>query len=270
MNPKDNLNIALVQQNILWNAPEANYRHLAKLLDDSLGLSSEVDIIIFPETFNTGFGGDMRSMAEPKEADAFDFVLFVAHRYNALVVASWLVDVEGSIFNRLHWVRPDGSYGYYDKAHTFRLSDEKEQVTPGTLQDLFQWRGWNIKPVVCYDLRFPLWLRNRTIGEELEYDLLLCCANWPSARAKVWNTLLQARAIENLSYVVGVNRVGVDGLGIDYQGDSVAIDFKGEVLATCVPGEEAVITVSLNYDNLQHFRTKCPFHLDADPFTLTK
>lgn len=269
MKRKETLNIALVQQDIRWNDPEANYRHLDKMLGDALDLHSEVDVILLPETFNTGFGGDMRSVAEVEESGAFGFALSLSRRYNALVVASWLVKEGGSVFNRLHWVRPDASYGFYDKAHTFCLSDEKEQVTPGRKQALIEWRGWKIKPAICYDLRFPLWLRNRTIGEELEYDLLLCCANWPQSRSKVWSALLQSRAIENLAYVVGVNRVGTDGIGLLYQGNSAAVDFKGDVIASCQPGREAVTVVSLDYDNLCRFRKKCPFHLDADAFTLT-
>jgi predicted amidohydrolase len=180
-------------------------------------------------------------------------------------------EADGQVFNRLHWVYPDGTFGFYDKAHTFRVSGEADIIARGTRREVFEWRGWRIKPAVCYDLRFPKWLRNEVLADgsrdslpTLAYDLLIFCANWPGTRAEAWKTLLKARAIENLSYVAGVNRVGTDGAGIPYSGDSLVADFKGLPVAECTPGNEQIAVARLNAHALDTFRHHWPFHLDFD------
>ena len=236
------LTIAYYQQDIAWEDPEQNYR----LVEEAFAPMGEgVDVMVVPETFNTGFSDNMAVMAEPQEGKTLAFARRMARRYDALFVGTWTVrQADGGVVNRLHWVYPDGSYGSYDKGHTFRMSSEASQLQKGMRRELFEWRGWRIKPAVCYDLRFPKWLRNGVPASErhklpdngverpsetvlLDYDLLLVCANWPGSRHEAWSTLLKARAIENLCYVVGVNRAGVDGVGIPYTGNSAAIDFKG-------------------------------------------
>lgn len=272
------MNVVLFQQDIVWENPEANYRKVETALST---LQGPVDIIVVPETFNTGFSDNMAAMAEQPEGDTYRFACRMARQYNSLFVGTWTVQQEGKVYNRLHWVRPDGTYGWYDKAHTFRMSSEASQLGRGTQRALFEWRGWKIKPAVCYDLRFPKWLRNGVPAAEryklphndvercaepcaLDYDLMIVCANWPGSRHEAWSTLLRARAIENLSYVVGVNRVGTDGVDIPYTGNCAAVDYKGQPLVECQPGQEQLQVVSLDYDALQQFRQHWPFYLDFD------
>ncbi len=214
-----------------------------------------------PETFDTGFVDNMARLAEPPQGPTYHFACSLAQRHDALVAASWTVNVDGKVFNRLHLVCPDGSYEYYDKAHTFRMSSEASQLARGSRQPIVEWRGWRLRPAVCYDLRFPIWLRNTAT---LDYDLLLVCANWPGSRHEAWTTLLKARAIENLSYVAGCNRVGDDGTGIGYAGCSAVIDFKGLPLAQAPIGEECVVCATLDADKLATFRSHWPFNLDFD------
>ena len=267
--PKPSLNIALFQQNIAWENPQANFSKVAQAFDTALA-GSHADILMVPETFNTGFGDHMARQAEPPQGPTFLFALDIARRYDALFVGSWTVKENGMVYNRMHLVRPDGSCDFYDKAHTFRMSSEASQLARGTRRLVSQWRGWNIKPAVCYDLRFPLWLRN---SNDLNYDLLLVCANWPGSRHMAWSTLLRARAIENLCYVAGCNRVGSDGTGIHYAGCSAIIDYKGLPISEIQPSlnadtpDDSVITASLSASSLDAFRHHWPFNLDFDEST---
>ena len=279
------MNIALFQQNICWNDRQGNYDRVCERLS---ALANPVDVIVLPETFSCGFGDNMVEMAEPQEGPSMRFASEMAREYDALFVATWPVRVGEKVYNRLHWVRPDGTYGFYDKAHTFRVSGEADIIARGTERQVFEWRGWRIKPAVCYDLRFPKWLRNEVLDEpsnhstiqsfthsntqtfkqsniqSLSYDLMIVCANWPGSRHEAWTTLLKARAIENLSYVVGVNRVGTDGAGISYTGNSSAVDFKGLPIAECEPGKEQLLTARLDREALDIFRQHWPFYLDFD------
>lgn len=260
---KPELNLALFQQNIVWEAPAAN----RSVVEEQLRmLPSDVDVLVLPETFSTGFGDNMASFAEQPEGPTLDFARQMASRHNLLFVATWVVrDLDGTVYNRLHWVSPDGNYGYYDKAHTFRMSSEAAQLGRGKACPTFDWQGWRIHPAICYDLRFPKWLRNRTTGDDtLDYDLLLLCANWPASRILAWQTLLKARAIENISYVVGVNRVGIDGAGIPYSGCSMAVDFKGLPVAECMGASQQLLCCSLSASQLCNFRSQWPFYLDFD------
>lgn len=257
------MTVAYYQQDIAWERPQENFR---KVEDAFAKVGREADILVVPETFTTGFSDNMADMAEEPEGETFRFAVKMAQAHDALFVGTWTVKTVNAlgnevVFNRLHWVRPDGSYGYYDKGHTFRVSSEASQLERGAERPVFEWRGWRIKPAVCYDLRFPKWLRN---SNPLDYDVLLLCANWPASRAEAWDTLLRARAIENLAYVVGVNRVGEDGVGIPYSGHCAAIDYRGKVLCACEEGSECVALASLNYDQLQGFRQRWPFYLDFD------
>ncbi|MBQ6068947.1 MAG: nitrilase family protein [Bacteroidales bacterium] len=273
------LTIAYYQQDIAWEDPERNYR----MVEEAFATQGRgVDMMVVPETFNTGFSDNMAALAEPQEGATLAFARQMAARHDALFVGSWTVKIETEgVVNRLHWVYPDGSYGYYDKGHTFRMSSEASQLLRGRDRRLFEWRGWKIKPAVCYDLRFPKWLRNGVPDEErhklpgngverpseevrLDYDLLLVCANWPGSRHEAWSTLLKARAIENLCYVVGVNRAGVDGVGIPYTGNSAAVDYKGMELSHCHAEQAEVGMAVLDYEGLQRFRKHWPFYLDFD------
>ena len=251
--------IALYQQDIAWENPEANYHKV----EEAFANINNADMIVVPETFSTGFGEQMARQAEEPLGRTFDFALSMARRHNALFAGTWTVKVDGVVFNRLHLVRPDGNYDYYDKAHTFRMSSEASQLGRGRRRITAEWRGWRIRPAVCYDLRFPIWLRN---SAEWDYDILLVCANWPGSRHEAWNTLIKARAIENLAYTVGCNRVGCDGTGIDYAGRSGVMDFKGLPMteATLENPVEKVLHATLNADALDTFRQHWPFNLDFD------
>ena len=240
------------------------------MVEQAFAHVADADILVVPETFSTGFSDNMARMAEPSMGETYSFAWRMAREHNALFVGTWTVKTAEGVCNRLHWVYPDGTFGFYDKGHTFRMSSEASQLVRGTRQAVFEWRGWRIKPAVCYDLRFPKWLRNSMLQPEmgvsspLNYDLLLICANWPGSRHSAWSTLLKARAIENLAYVVGVNRVGTDGVGIPYTGNSAAIDFKGQPISECQPDKSCVEFAELSMSQLTTFRQHWPFYLDFD------
>ena len=246
--------ITLYQQDIRWHEPEENRRRV----EAALAAAQESDIFVVPETFTTGFGEGMADLAEEPDGPTLQWARRMAAQYNRLIVGTWIVREGDRCYNRMHWVRPDDSYGTYDKGHTFRVSGEYDVIARGWKREVFEWCGWKIKPAICYDLRFPKWLRN----DNMDYDLLLVCANWPGSRHEAWTTLLKARAIENLCYTVGCNRCGLDGVGGSYSGNSAAIDYRGLPLAECT-GEET-LTVTLDKERLQTFRQHWPLYLDFD------
>jgi predicted amidohydrolase len=196
----------------------------------------------------------------------------MASSKRVIITGSLIIEEEGKYFNRLIWMLPNGQYGYYDKRHLFAFAGEHEQYTAGMRRMIAQVKGWKINLQVCYDLRFPVWARQQGLLEsgtfqEPEYDVLIYVANWPERRNHAWKTLLQARAIENQCYVIGVNRVGQDGKGINHSGDSMMIDPLGEVLFTKA-NEECIHTVTLQRESLEEVREKLPFLRDRDRFTL--
>ncbi len=259
------LHITLYQQDIIWGDPEANRRRveetLASLHSPALpGTPLVTDIFVVPETFTTGFGDHMAALAKEQNGPTLQWARRMAAQYDILFIGTWIVRESDKCYNRLHWVFPDGSFGYYDKAHTFRPSGEYNIICRGTRREVFEYKGWRIKPAVCYDLRFPRWLRN----DNMEYDLLLVCANWPGSRHEAWTTLLKARAIENLCYVLGCNRSGVDGVGGKYTGNSAIIDYKGLPLAEAEAGADQTVSFTLDKDKLDTFRKNWPLYLDFD------
>ena len=248
--------VTFYQQNIVWGDADANRRNVEKVL----ATAPRSDIFVVPETFTTGFGDHMAALAEAPEGPTLRWAQEMASKHDLLFVGTWIVKEEGKCYNRLHWIYPDGTYGTYDKAHTFRVSGEYDIICRGTRREVFEYKGWKIKPAVCYDLRFPKWLRN----DHLDYDLLLVCANWPGSRHEAWTTLIKARAIENLSYVLGCNRCGVDGVGGNYTGNSALIDFKGLPLAEAGTGIAQIVTATLDKEKLDTFRKRWPLYLDFD------
>ena len=252
----EKLNITIYQQDIRWHEPEENRRRA----EAALAKAPASDIFVVPETFTTGFGDHMAALAENPMGPTFRWAQKLASRHNFLFVGTWIVREGDKCYNRLHWIYPNGSFGYYDKAHTFRVSGEYDIISRGTQREVFEYKGWKIKPAVCYDLRFPKWLRN----DNLSYDLLLVCANWPGSRHEAWTTLLKARAIENLSYVLGCNRCGKDGVGGDYTGNSALIDYKGFPVAEAEAGDEGLVSVVLDKERLDSFRERWPLYLDFD------
>lgn len=263
------LKVALIQQDTVWESPVDNRSMTESQLD---ALDSDVDMVVLPETFTTGFSDNMGRIAEPPEGETLFFARRMAAMHQLLFVATWTIrdPSTDTVYNRLHWVRPDGTYAFYDKGHTFRMSSEASQLGAGRSRPVFEWKGWRVRPAICYDLRFPVWLRNRydPVDDRLDYDLLLFAANWPASRHRAWQTLLCARAIENISYVIGVNRVGKDGVGIPYDGYSAAVDFRGNKIGACIPRQPDCKVVTLDRKALETFRSHWPFFLDADQFSL--
>jgi len=256
------LRVTLVQQPLAWGDPAANRARFAGLLTP---LAGATDLIVLPETFTTGFSMEVERLAEPAGGPTTTWLRDLAQELDAAITGSVITAEGGRCYNRLLWAQPGGAtLRHYDKRHLFRMGREHEHFAPGAAAWSVPWRGFNVCPLVCYDLRFPVFSRRRA---GLDYELLLYVANWPSPRAHAWSTLLKARAIENQAYVVGVNRVGPDGHGIAHSGDSAAIDYFGQPLAEAgsVP---AVLTVELDAGRLRAFREKFPAHLDADRFTL--
>lgn len=261
----DSLKISLIQSSLHWHNIDAN---LAMFEEKIWQIEDKSDLIILPEMFSTGFTNAATDLAEPMNSKTFRWMKQQASQTQAVVCGSFIACEGNNLYNRLLWMRPDGEYTTYDKKHLFRMSEEHEIYTAGKDRVVVEWKGWKIRPLVCYDLRFPVWSRNETFADGSQtYDLLLYVANWPAARVHVWQALLQARAIENLSYCIGVNRVGEDGMNISYNGHSVAFNYKGEIMAEL--GEtEKIMSIELTKADLNGFRQKFPAHLDADHFQL--
>ena len=255
------LKVSLVQTSLAWHDPAANRatleRHVAPL-------AGSTDLVVLPEMFTTGFTMAPREVAEPADGPTLEWLRGLATRIGAAVTGSIATREDGRYLNRLLWVEPDGRAVHYDKRHLFRMAREHEHYTAGRRRLLVEWRGFRVCPLVCYDLRFPVWSRNRRVAP---YDLLIYVANWPAARRSAWQRLLPARAIENLCYVVGVNRVGSDGQGIEYAGDSAVHDWRGDELLG-LGSNETVRTIELDGQALGQFREKFPAQLDADDFEL--
>ncbi len=253
------LRIALVQTQLAWHDREANLEHFDALLEQARG----ADLVVLPEMFTTGFSMESKSLCEPENGVTHDWLLAWADKLDAVVTGSVIVQAaDGSYRNRLLWACPDGQMRHYDKRHLFRMAGEHEHYSAGELQAVFSVKGWRVRPLICYDLRFPVWSRDAQ-----GTDLLLYTANWPGARRIHWNRLLPARAIENLCYVAAVNRVGTDGKGFAYTGDSQVLDFQGESLL-CAGEADGVFHIALNAQALHAYRSKFPADLDADEFEL--
>lgn len=255
------LRVSLVQQPLLWHDPRGNRAHFAEILAP---LAGRTDLVVLPETFTTGFSMEVEALGEPAAGASVDWFRAQAAALDAVVTGSVITREDSRYYNRLLWALPDGEVRHYDKRHLFRMGREHEHFTAGLAAWSISWRGMRICPLVCYDLRFPVFSRRRA---ELDYDLLIYVANWPSARVEAWKLLLRARAIENQAFVVGVNRSGPDGNGVAYPGESAAIDYLGHTLASL--GDSAgIVTTVLDAAALASFRDKFPAHLDADRFRL--
>lgn len=258
------ITISLIQSKLHWQEPDAN---LAMFEEKIWQIREKTDLIMLPEMFNTGFSMEAQKLAEPMNSKTFRWMKQQAAQSKAVITGSFIVKEEGKYFNRLIWMEPDGQYATYDKRHLFRMADEHHHFSMGNSRLIKELKGWRICPMVCYDLRFPVWSRNLTAEGELAYDLLLYVANWPEARSSAWNILLQGRAVENLCYVAGLNRVGTDGNNISYNGCSAVVDPKGQRLFY-VEECETIHSLTLNAQDLIAYREKFPAHLDADRFSL--
>ena len=262
-----NLRISLVQGATRWHDPAGNRDYYGDLVSPLRGIT---DVVLLPETFTSGFSNDAIGSAEAMDGPTVAWMRDQAQALDAAVCGSVQLRDGGGVYNRLLWATPDGGLQRYDKRHLFRYAREHERYAAGRERLSVAWRDWRICPLVCYDLRFPVYSRNRHDVERPgapDYDLLLYVANWPSARAYAWKTLLRARAIENLCYVAGLNRVGTDGNGLHYAGDSAVIDFLGQPVSECTDAE-VVVTTTLQAGELAAHRERFPAMLDGDAFEL--
>lgn len=267
-----NLKVSLVQGDTRWHDPEGNRTCYGGLIEP---LAGQTDLVVLPETFTSGFSNEAIAHAEDMQGPTLDWLRGMAHRLDAAVTGSVQLRTAGAqgqgVYNRMLFVTPDGEVRHYDKRHLFRYANEHERYAAGGERLVVTWRGWRILPQVCYDLRFPAWVRNRHDAAAeggMEYDLAVFVANWPSPRRHAWRTLLRARAIENLACCIGVNRVGEDGNGHAYAGDSVVLDPLGMALVE-LGAQVQVVTTTLDARQLLEHRRHFPAWMDADPFTLT-
>lgn len=260
------LRITLIQSDIYWEEIDAN---LSAFEEKIWQIGQNTDVIVLPEMFTTGFTMNAPKLAEHMNMRTFKWMRQMADQTGALVLGSFIANVHDRYFNRMLWMEPGGNYKTYDKRHLFRMAGEHKTFSSGESLLVSTWKGWRICPLICYDLRFPVWSRNKYDAalKRLNYDLLIYVASWPTARIEAWSSLLKARAIENLSYVVGVNRVGVDGNSVEYNGNSSIIGPKGEMIFSS-EGVEAIKTLQLNANSLQAFRDKFPAYIDADEFSI--
>lgn len=260
MNAAEQIRVSLVQTELVWENPAANRSALGQKLKALHGLT---DLVILPEMFTTGFSLESAKLAETMDGESIAWMRNQAAEINGVVTGSLIIKEDGKYFNRMVWMPPDGHCSTYDKRHLFRMANEHHYFDAGCERVRVELKGWTVRLQVCYDLRFPVFSRNTS---DHPYDLLIYVANWPAARAHPWSTLLLARAIENQCYVAGVNRVGKDGKGIVYSGNSALVDFKGEVMSHLLPFQNDVETQTLSRSELNAFREKFPVGLDADDF----
>nr|WP_320119918.1 amidohydrolase [uncultured Marinifilum sp.] len=256
----DSLKISLVQTKLIWGDVDANLKHFSDLFHK---LKESTDLLILPEMFTSGFLMENKDTIAQKENYTLAWMKDQATKLEAVVLGSIIVKEDDNYFNRLYVIDNSGVICSYDKRHLFRMGEEDQHFKAGNQRNIFTIGNWRICPLICYDLRFPVWSRNRN-----EYDLLIYVANWPSARRAVWNTLLQARAMENQSFVAGVNRVGSDAQNLTYTGDSCLIDAKGKVLHKCKENESEIISCVIDRKQLNDFRVKFPVLFDADSFQI--
>lgn len=259
------LKFTLVQTNLHWEDKEANLDLLAKKIH---GIKEPTHVVVLPEMFSTGFSMRPEVLAENMEGPTIRWMKQLSASRKIILTGSMIAEDQGRYFNRMIWMLPNGQYGFYDKRHLFAYGEEDKHYTAGNKRLVASVNGWKINLMVCYDLRFPVWARQQFNAEhEFEYDVLVYVANWPERRNTAWKTLLRARAIENQSYVIGVNRTGKDGKDINYSGDSMVIDPLGEILYH-KEHDEDIKTIALDKTHLQEVREKFPFSKDADDFNL--
>lgn len=258
------MKVALGQFPLVWEDIDANLEAWSERLKS---LPVDVELIVLPEMFTTGFSMDVEEIAESMDGKAVAWMKQQAEKIKATILGSIICREHENVYNRAVMVKPDGSISHYDKRHLFTFADEDKHFTAGTDRLITGVNDWKVCLLVCYDLRFPVWSRNSN-QEEKQYDLLIYVANWPAARSSAWSNLLLGRAHENQAFVIGVNRVGVDGKGIEYTGDSAVIDPKGKVLAEGIPGTEGWVIAELNRDELLDYRDKFRALNDADEFEL--
>jgi omega-amidase len=257
----ENLKITVFQAYLFWENADKNLQNISLKL--SSGVREKTDLIVLPEMFNTGFTMRAEEMAEEMDGKTMQWLSKTAASYECVITGSLIIKENGNFYNRMIWMKPDGEFQYYDKHHLFSMADENKHFEAGNEQLIVELKGWKIRLAICYDLRFPVWLRNKNA----EYDILLLVASWPDKRSSHWRTLIHARAVENQTYVVAVNRVGHDGNQIYHSGHSMCIDPYGNTVYY-KPEDEDLYTFSINYRELEKIRRQFPFLNDADNFNL--
>lgn len=253
----NNLSVTIVQSNLVWEDAEANLSKFSSLLKDV----RNTDLIILPEMFPTGFSMKPSELYEEEHGSTLQWMKLLSKEKDAAVCGSIIVKQGESYYNRLYFVQPEGRVHKYDKRHLFTLAGEEKVYSPGKERLVLEFRGWKIMPLICYDLRFPVWCRN-----DAEADLQIFVANWPERRSEAWKTLLKARAIENMCYLAGVNRVGADGNEVMHSGDSAIYDELGKIVAQASPLEEQVVTIELDRNQMLESRKRFNFLNDRDQF----
>lgn len=270
-----NLRITIVQSPLHWEQPIKNLTQFSSQLSSLK--KNDTDVIVLPEMFNTSFSMNASALAEQPGGNTMKWMEEIAKALKSVVCGSIIIIEKNKFYNRFIWMNPDGSYEQYDKRHLFRMGKEDQIFSVGTKRVIINYKGWNICPLVCYDLRFPVWSRNRLYTDNSavkhsvvshDYDLLLYVANWPTVRSYAWKQLLVARAIENQSYVVAVNRIGKDGHGIEHSGHSAVLNPLGQTLSNIKANKKQIETVELPYLELLKLRTAFPVMHDADRFIL--
>lgn len=261
------LKITLVQTDLIWENPQENLKALEEFLT---ALPNDTDVVVLPEMFTTGFSMNAENISSTwtSENKILHWLQQKARQYNAAFTGTIPVRDKNHFYNRLLWVEPDGNCQFYDKRHTFSFAGEDKVYSKGDNKLLIHWRGWRICPLICYDLRFPVWSRNRINNDTADYDLLIYVANWPSVRNYPWRQLLIARSIENVSYVAGCNRIGTDANGHEYSGHSMVIDFKGAIITQPSENISTLLTATCDFKELQNFRNKFPALRDSDTFRI--
>jgi len=261
------LRVTLIQSDLKWEDKAHNLMHLSTLIDS---VKQVTDIIVLPEMFTTAFSMKPEIFAEEINGESLQWMQQQAEKKQAAIVGSFMVKEDGKYYNRLYFVKPDGSFEYYDKRHLFRMGNEQEHFSQGEKNLILEYKGWKIQTLICYDLRFPVWAMNSYSNGEYGYDACILVANWPAVRSQVWKTLSSARAIENQAYWIGVNRIGKDGHGLDHSGDSNIWDAKGIPLLNAEPSIEFIKTFTISKTELDEFRKKFTVGLDWDSIEIKK
>jgi predicted amidohydrolase len=259
MESKDILNVAVIQFDIEWENTSANLQRLSSII---INANQQFDLLVLPEMFHCGFTMTPKQCCESMDGIVVNWMKDVARQHFCAVCGSVVIEENNRFFNRLLFVLPDGTLHFYDKRHLFRMGGEHEIYSSGSESIIINYKGWRIKPLICYDLRFPVWSRNCN-----DYDMLIYVANWPTPRREAWNVLLKARAVENQCFVIGVNRIGSDRY-VSYSGDSVALDAKGQVVYNADNAINELNVFSLDINSLHSFREKFPVYLDSDKFKI--
>lgn len=256
----NDIKIALIQTSLFWEDVDKNLEIFTKKISN---IKNKADLVVLPEMFSTGFSMNSKKLAEEINGKTVNWLIKTSVINNISIIGSLIIKEKNNYFNKLFFVNSDGSYKTYNKRHLFRMANENNYYSQGKEDLIVHFNGWRIKPLICYDLRFPVWSRNNN-----DYDILVYIANWPERRAYAWKTLLRARAIENQSYVVGVNRIGEDQNNVIYSGDSAILNPFGDEISDIKPHENKTQIIKISYKKLFEFRESFPVNLDADSFKI--